>query len=327
MQQFLELTDVHHLEHAASFKKRLSYQTPFYFEIPNTSDPGHDLFKFNQFGLPPSLHVASSPHVSLHNGTWASVDISYQLKAYAFCDGVLVFTGSQPIQLVPCVSSIPPPIAFDDLRSEYAMTRLQSLKRMFNKKGGTLEVSLSEPKPLSLRADGQSQLHTISINCRLSTVTKDIPLLCATIAWRLKSSTTVSTIPLQGMPTVRQITRSPFLDEITNRSQTKSTDLRLVDWTACSDTPDGLQWKKLHRLWLDIPQPKDVVPSFFSTLASRRYSLELSIKVRGDGKAKFKFDIPVQFVWIEPVRGDVHTISPLSLDSIEPNQQCPIYTR
>ncbi|CAD0094289.1 unnamed protein product [Aureobasidium mustum] len=153
---FLELTDVHHLEHAAIFKKRLSYQTPFYFEIPTDSDPGHDLFKFNQFGLPPSLHAASSPYVSLHNGTWASVDIVYKLKPYAFRDDVLVFTGSQLIQLVPCVSSIPPPIAFDVFNSEYAMTRLQAPKKMFSK-GDTLEVSLSEPTPLLLRDDAVPQ--------------------------------------------------------------------------------------------------------------------------------------------------------------------------
>lgn len=250
------------------------------------------------------------------------MDIVYKLKAYAFRDDVLVFTGSQLIQLVPCVSSIPPPIASDVFNSEYAMTRLQALKKMFSK-GGTLEVSLSEPTPLLLRDDGQSQLHTISVSCRLSAVTKDIPSLYATISWRLKSSTTVSTIPLQGIPTVRQTTRSPFLDEIISRSQTKSTDLRLADWTACSETHERQDWKKLHKLWLDIPQPKDAVPSFFSTLASRRYSLELSIKIRGDGKARFEFDVPIQFVWLDSVRSDVRT----TLDNVEPDQQCPIYTR
>lgn len=243
---------MHHLNHMASFKKRLSYQTPFCFEIPTASDSQYDFFQANQYGLPPSLKVSSFPYAGPDEDVSASVNVSYELKAYVYRDDVLVSGGSQPIQLFSFVSSIPPPIALDDFHGEYAMVRSRTLKKLFSSKGMLLEISLSEPKPLVLRTDGQFCLHCIPISCHLFGTTQEVPLLCATITWRLKSSTVVSTVSMQRMPTSRQIMLCPFLAEVVGLSPIKSTDLELTDWVACSQGPEATSWKKVDNVWLTI---------------------------------------------------------------------------
>jgi hypothetical protein len=318
---------VHRLNHVASLEGSFSFRTSFRFEIPTDSDPQYDLLQADPCRLPPSLQASKSPYDSSDNRTRAAVHVSYELKAFVYSENILVSMGFQPIQLFPIVSLIPPPIALDDLHGEYIMKRSRILRKLFSK-NKTLEISLTEPKPLVLRVDGQSNLHTVPIACRINNLTEGAPLLCAKITWRLKSSTIVSTIPLQSIPTSRQIVLCPFLAEVISRSSAKAADVRLTERVACLDTTDETDWREVNVLWLTIIQPSDAVPSFFSPYVSRRYSLELSIRIKGYARTRFDFGIPIQFVWTgAPESSSMDNLTSDSTDSVHADEQCPLYAR
>ncbi|CAD0107154.1 unnamed protein product, partial [Aureobasidium uvarum] len=198
------------------------------------------------------------------------------LKAHVYYNNVLVAETSQPVQLFPSVPSTPPPVGFDDFGGEYIMENLRRTSKLLTKRD-SLQLVLTEPKPLSLWDDEQSRLLEIPMTCRLQHIAKDVPIVCAKISWRLKTCTTVSTIPLPCAPTSRQTMHCSFLGDVISRSPERSTDVRWVDWVPCSDVSDGWNWIKTDNVWLSIPQPRDSVPSFFNLLVCRRYSLELSI--------------------------------------------------
>ncbi|KAH0282579.1 hypothetical protein M436DRAFT_68409 [Aureobasidium namibiae CBS 147.97] len=242
------------------------------------SDPHHDFFQFNRYGLPPSMHASGVPHACSDESTRALLEVVYELKAHVYRHDLLVSTVTQPIQVFPSASSVPPPIAVDDHREVYAMTCARTLRKLFSK-AETLEINLTEPEPVLLHTDEQCAFHRIPIYWKLSHCAQGLPLLCAKMTWRLKSTTIVSTIPLQATNSSQQLTLCPSSVEVVHASSEKSTDLNLTGWVARPGNLNGRIWELTNSVWLTIPQPKDAVPSCFGPLVTRRYSLELSLKV------------------------------------------------
>ncbi|KFY20595.1 hypothetical protein V491_03594 [Pseudogymnoascus sp. VKM F-3775] len=133
----------------------VTYQTEFFFDIPDfmtlPSSHGNGMQK----KLPPSIRVVKSDFISaasgeIHNGgsIAGSCDVTYKVVARIFSGGRLKCDASREIILMP-IEDIPPPLEPEDFGKEYRLVGATSLRPSWgSRRSVTVVISSMEPRPL-----------------------------------------------------------------------------------------------------------------------------------------------------------------------------------
>ncbi|KFZ07006.1 hypothetical protein V501_06856 [Pseudogymnoascus sp. VKM F-4519 (FW-2642)] len=134
----------------------VTYQTEFFFDIPDfttlPSSHGNNTPK----RLPPSMRVVKSDFISaataeIHNsGSIAGTcDVTYKIAACVFAGGRLKSDASREIILMP-IEDKPPPLEPEDFGKEYRLVGATSLRPSWGlRKSLMVVVSSMEPRPLT----------------------------------------------------------------------------------------------------------------------------------------------------------------------------------
>jgi hypothetical protein len=125
----------------------VTYQTEFFFDIPDfttlPSSHGNSIPK----RLPPSMSVVKSDFISAAIG--GTCDVTYRIVARVFAAGRLKCDASREIILMP-IEDIPPPLEPEDFGKEYRLVAATSLRPSWgSRKSVTVVVSSMEPRPLT----------------------------------------------------------------------------------------------------------------------------------------------------------------------------------
>ncbi|KFZ18648.1 hypothetical protein V501_01097 [Pseudogymnoascus sp. VKM F-4519 (FW-2642)] len=134
----------------------LTYQTRFFFDIPDSTTLPSSYGNGTSQRLPPSMRVVKSDFISaateeIHNGgsLAGTCDVTYRIVARFFAGGRQKCDASREIILMP-VEDIPPPIDPEDFGEEYRLVAAASLRLSWrSRKSVTVVISSMEPRPLT----------------------------------------------------------------------------------------------------------------------------------------------------------------------------------
>lgn len=134
----------------------VTYQTRFFFDIPDSTTLPSSYGNGTPQRLPPSMRVAKSDFISaataeIHNcsSLAGTCNVTYRIVARVFADGRQKCHASREIILMP-VEDIPPPLEPEDFGEEYRLVAATSLRPSWrSRKSVAVVISSMEPRPLT----------------------------------------------------------------------------------------------------------------------------------------------------------------------------------
>jgi len=265
--------------------------------------------------------------------------VRYELRAYLYAGDRVISSCQTDVRIHNTVTQCPPPVPSDDFPGEYTCSLARSLRskkmaylgaRAWN---NTQQLSISVIEPAVVRLDpsrAPQDSVTIALGVRFCLAScqdadKHEGLRPDTMElkldWALRSTTFVSVVPLQAAPTRKQSITSPVIVSTAKLSAKHAAKTTFSDWGRTGDFPrtaDGPQcrlhwtagqkysrWFKDEDLHILVPLPSDRSPTFFTPHLIRRYSLQLKLdcRIHGTAATSFKFEVPIQIIWIQGTKG------------------------
>ncbi|KAL2008196.1 hypothetical protein VTN00DRAFT_8178 [Thermoascus crustaceus] len=313
-QKLLHLTDNRVLQDsngadnaAASF--------PFHFDIPrqiltpNGLKPGTDLVQ----SLPSSVHVSFdncnyNPH---HHGCRGKSNVNYRLRAQVVKAGNIIAEAARPISLYPTLQK-EPPVCTSDFPGEYALSASKTIRTFLTfRRMGVLCIETSEPSPFEFHSMKDDASTTINIRLRYRPIhghvdgIESLKPVYATVNSKLQSTTFVSVVPRQRLPTCEEADKSPFVTKHCSTHMRHKRKLRFAPWrqavskegTFNRDPPSAAnqEWESEATLVVEYTGDDYPEPTFMSSLVSRRYTLHMHVEVEWLGHhTTFELQVPVQ---------------------------------
>jgi hypothetical protein len=203
-----------------------------------------------------------------------------------------------------------PPLEISDLPGDYRLSSTKTLKKsLWGKSIGNLEVSATEPIPLNLATEAPRSASVVALKVVFNPQ-DECAMKVRPFEWGFQVETKIlaltfcSTRPLKQEPSLNEVRTKKFLKVDCSMINPET---RIV-----SDASLGLRRLSQHGMILPDQSPswstafeipinasKDILPTFLTHLASRRYALRVSIRVLGLHHQPLELQIPLQ-VNIEP---------------------------
>ncbi|KAF2403710.1 hypothetical protein EJ06DRAFT_527313 [Trichodelitschia bisporula] len=340
--QLLKLVDVHF---SASQHSRTSddvdcEEFPFDFKLKARScsapEDRHDSPIFPATTLPSSVDVlgpwctAAAGEVNCR----AETQVRYEVEAYAYRGDDAVSAAVQQVRIFDIVDAHPPPIHMADFPGEYTCSQEHKLKRSFSRSGRRMMIAVAQPKPLEISLDKDVSMVAFHVSFFVEdgpTHSSPPSTLHIRVDSLLRSTTFIALRQMDMHPTVAQARRTPFLAAVPKFGRPYHRKLHITNWTRC---PPGNKvsrwWMNETVVWLPITEKSNPAPTFFTPFISRRYSVSLRFAAKGDGKANFLLQVPLQIVYptLLGSAAPAYDAEPPQDESIELGpERLPLYVR
>lgn len=288
----------------------------FHFEVPQCLDC--ELLGQNSGflrDLPASFPCGERPQRSavLQERCQGDCHVAYKLRVQALCQGEVLASSMQHIKIIPTLESRPP-ICVADFPGENALTKSRCLRAGFLGMHRTGDWRLEAGEPVSLVLGNITDHFSLSTSLNLTQTTysninghegkpKDVVDCQCTCS--LISSTFISSVPRQSVPTMRELSTSNSLSR--NRLVCAKTKIavQFSKWREVAYTLHGennsseatTQWKSEAPVTLEFPNVRYLVPTFESALVSRRYKLAVDVQITKPRRTTFHLTLPVQIYY------------------------------
>lgn len=276
---------------------------PFFFKVPqqiltpNGLKEGTDLVQY----LPSSINVAfdnRSQNPRVH-GCRGKTNINYGIRVQLIRNGIVAVEVQRPITLFPTLDQ-EPPVCTSDFPGEYKLFERKTLRTLFPfRRVGELLVQTSEATPFEFSCEKQNASASVKIKLRYSRPdhnTAPPEPFYGTVVSKLRSSTFVSVMPQQRMPTRKEAHKSPFMTQHTTYHMNHKRKLRFSQWKPVKSngkTSQGSEWESEATLAVEYSGDTFLEPTFASSLVSRRYALCMSVEIEGCGRTSVDLLVPV----------------------------------
>lgn len=283
--------------------------------------------------LPSSLNVFG-PWCTMAAGQaccQAEATVRYEVEATAYRGDAIVSKQVHEVRIYDSPDSHPPPVHMADFPDEYHCSQEKRLKR-FRIPGSRLTVTASEPKPLEVRSHGDASMAAFNLKFVMRDSANPPRKLDVRINSLLKAVTFISANKLSSQPTIKQSKNSSFLAAVPKFGRSYHRSLHLSHWTRNSSSHYDVEWIAHALVWLPITENATPAPTFFTPYLSRRYSVSLRLEVKGEGKALFILNVPLQIVYPMDVGSadapsyEVAMTPPCEMEC-EEEEVLPIYVR
>ena len=236
----------------------------------------------------------------------AEVLVKYEIEARVYKGDDCVRSASHAVRIFDCADMHPAPVHTEHFPGEYKCKDEQRLKSTFSINKPLLQISSSEPRPVEMRANGQTTMVGLTIQLALSKVEGPPKNLDIRISSILKATTFIAAGRMSGHPTLKNTKINPFLAAVPKWGRSYSRKLHITEWTPSADHKVK-SWVASALVWMPISEGATPAPTFWTPFLARRYSAGLRIDVKGSaGKGLFQLSVPVQVVYPE-VMGEVPT--------------------
>ncbi|KAE9972764.1 hypothetical protein EG328_004811 [Venturia inaequalis] len=226
----------------------------------------------------------------------AEVRVKYEVEATAYRGDTAISKCAHEVRIYDSPDSHPPPVHMADFPDEYHCSQEKRLKR-FRIPGSRLTVIASEPKPLEIRSRCETSMAAFPLKFIMRDSGMPPRKLDVRINSLLKAVTFISASKLSSQPTIKQSKESACLAAVPKFGRAYHRSLHLSHWTRHTSSPYDIEWVAHAMVWLPITENATPAPTFFTPYLSRRYSVSLRMEVKGEGKAFFSLNVPLQIVY------------------------------
>jgi hypothetical protein len=267
----------------------------------------------------------------------AEVLVRYEIEAFAYYGDHVVGSTRQEVRIYDSPDSHPPPVHVADFAEEYICTQEKRLRKMYIP-GSRLTVNITEPKPVEIRAYGESSMAAFPVRFSMRQSKSDFTSpgkLDVHISSLLKATTFIAVRQLKSQPTTKQTRSSPFIAAVPKYGRSYHRKLRICHWTRGHTPHSSMEnvWIANALVWLPITENASPAPTFFTKYLSRRYSVSLRLEVKGDGKGVFNLQVPIQLVYPMEVgfsdapSYEIATTPPSEEEESCEDESLPVYVR
>lgn len=225
----------------------------------------------------------------------AEATVRYEVEATAFRGDTVISRCVHEVRIYDSPDSHPPPVHMADFPDEYHCVQEKRLRR-FSIPGSRLTVIASEPKPLEVLSHGETSMAAFPLKFVMRDTGKPRKM-DVRINSLLKAVTFISANKLDSQPTIKQSKDSSFLAAVPKFGRAYYRSLHLSHWTRNTASHYDVEWIAHALVWLPITENATPAPTFFTPYLSRRYSVSLRLEVKGEGKAVFSLNVPLQIVY------------------------------
>ncbi|KFZ16617.1 hypothetical protein V502_05007 [Pseudogymnoascus sp. VKM F-4520 (FW-2644)] len=272
----------------------VTYQTEFFFDIPDFTTLPSSHGNSTPKRLPPSMRVVKSDFISaataeIHNsGSVAGTcDVTYRIVARVFAGGRLKCDASREIILMP-IEDIPPPLEPEDFGKEYRLVAATSLRPSWgSRKSLTVVVSSMEPRPLTFpnREEGcestEVLLHLKTgglLDGSSERAFVESHLTDCEVQINLEAVTYFSAQEQKAAMSMAEALQSPSVVLKKTKYAPNKKKLRLERWMKGREIASGIfEWETAVSVTTILPWSFSRLPSFFTSLVARRYAFDVQI--------------------------------------------------
>jgi hypothetical protein len=356
--QFLELVDTHDNIRSIDMGENDPVLTiPLSFHVP----PPDRIGASNQIPCyPPSLEVGKRYLSGVSSNIRAHGFVRYHIEARLYEGDRVVIARIADIKVLNTITETPPPIPLDDFPDDYTCTTSKPIgsgkiktwwSNRCNVPNPRMRLSVTIPEPAVLRlghalrrddstADAIDLIATINLKT-FSFTADEIKVppeeLHVTMSWLLSTTTSVSVVPMENMPTLTETASDPYTARSSSSTPLRTAKMVLHDWAPATtnDTnpisilrqqqqhqqqqqqgeqpltepptpPNGYEarWQTSQTLHLTLPGLPEGSTTFSTPYISRRHCLLLQLECRSQGSAavQLKLRIPVQIALTRTAR-------------------------
>lgn len=308
--------------------------TDFFFDMPDfITVPTYE--KGREHQLPPSIRVVKAVHSTelpyYNRGVVAgNCDVIYHIEAKILKANKVVGVTQREIIVMPCTEP-PPPLDTEDLLKEYQLHAASSMGSFWNpKKRIAVTVLSKEPRPVILpTTKGQSPPTSTEVLLNFTTqkicdgdvegVQLEPPFTECEVVVTLEAITYFVEHEKARVMSVTEAENCPFTILKRRQFKPQTRKLKLTGWEridggVCKSSkwnssvkiktefPGSaashriVQWTSTTSLMTLLPDDLPRLPSFFSTLVSRRYAFDLQVMLGPRLHKPMYLRIPVQIV-------------------------------
>ncbi|KAJ9610703.1 hypothetical protein H2200_005480 [Cladophialophora chaetospira] len=310
----------------------------FHFDIPKTLH-GKLLGQDNAFlgDLPASIPLfePGKKHAMLQPRCSGQSKVVYVVRAQAFQQDNLLLSSTARIKIIPSLDARPP-ICVADFPGEYALAKSTCDGIRFPAIPRTRELLIQASPPeqvviaypmdyISLRTCLYlTQMAPSTQECRLQQPKKMALCHCNGL---LVASTFITSEPREKVPTLKDLASERTLSRNTHVcGKARASVVQFSKWREVTRmVRDGsnstskpiTQWQTEAPLTLKVEniRPSYIVPSFESSLVSRRYKFDLRVRITEPRRCTFRLSLPVQILY----RTDASTPAAVA------ETECPAY--
>ncbi|OAP60217.1 hypothetical protein AYL99_05219 [Fonsecaea erecta] len=241
--------------------------------------------------------------------------VTYALCVKALKHDKVVATCARSIRIIPTLA-IAPPFCVADFPDEYCLARSREPRRwsLGVCRTGDLRIEATQPAPVILNqltddtvcsaSLSLTQMTSSKVNCRNEGPRTPANSRCTA---SLMFSTFISGDPRESAPTLKDLSSSRTLCRECGVYAKVEVPAEFSQWVkvpAPLRVEDGdatlgtvQQWKSEAHVTLNFGKLKHPVPSFESSLVSRRYKVDLRIRIAAPYRCKFRLALPVQILY------------------------------
>lgn len=325
--QLVHLTDSQPSANFHSASSRIpgngTVHTSFHFDIPETvSDPhlsgeSESSFLSAESNLPPSAtlrkaYAAGKGPADRGDGRSGTCDVTYQIRARLILRNKIIAETTRKVQLVP-ITEPSPPLDVRDFTDEFQLSTTGSVVEPLKlKKRGQLSVAVAQPSPLVFSLDNPVTTASTRLNLKFqfrssskNAIPPSLPdLTDCTVTSGLEALTHFSVIPQDMALSKREVKRLPQVAQVEWKAKPQARKLKLSNWQRVGDNDSNIStWETTASVVISphLDSPAYILPTFRSPFVSRRYALDLKVKVRSPSEhiAHLTLDLrtPVQVLY------------------------------
>jgi hypothetical protein len=324
---------------------------PFSFHVPPPAPPDHIGVSSPLPCYPPSLEVGKRYLSGTSSNIRAYGFVRYHIEARLYEGDRVAIARIADIKVLNIITETPPPIPLDDFPDDYTCTLSKLIgsgkiktwwSNRCNVPNSRMRLSVTIPEPAVLRlghalhrdestADAIDLVATINLKTfsfNADEINTPPGELYVTMSWLLSTTTFVSVVPMENMPTLTETASDPYTARSSSSTPLRTAKMVLHDWFPAvnasnhiprqeqghqsrqshqsqpstrpepqkSDNGYEARWQTSQNLHLTLPGLSEGSTTFSTPFVSRRHCLLLQLECRSQGCAavQFKFRIPVQ---------------------------------
>lgn len=307
--KFLKETQVLDLPCLGQQQVQCTHRLPFEFVIPNSLISARSDVAPDYLNLLPTVKEGSSFRGVNSQRLYMRPMIEYTLTASAMhIASGRGYQCKQDVSVMPS-NTAAPPLQVEDFTREYTLASSKALKRhIWSRPIGKLTVSAMEPQALNMATNAPRASTTASIKlffepCEARGCASRPYDWSIAVKSFLRIRTYITTRPFKQIPTQKLVETDPLVQM---DSKATSESLRHCDtlpWRLHRLSPAGTittgpcatPWTSV--LIVPVNASKNLLPTFLSPLAARRYVLVLALKIGGLSHGTLALEIPIQIIY------------------------------
>ena len=254
--------------------------------------------------LPSSLEQKSSMTAEFRSSAPKCLaSVSYTVQAKLHREDILLAATSRKVKIFTC-NAISPPLSLEDFAPEYSSCQKSVVRQSFFQRVGWMTIQGIQPEPFMFCGNESSPTTKVPLLVKLQMIDNsrgnhEVGTFSAAIAWRLQSSTFVSSMQMQdALPTTRQAVSSPWLGHIIKTRPTHRLKMMWSGWRRTHSTEsEASEWIASYSICLSCEFCPTLPPTFSIPYVSHRYSLLLDISISGPYQSKVRLKLPIQIAY------------------------------